>query len=139
MSEDRRHAIFAEGFGSKMTADVEALGENSAVFGPLQAKWTLDLPYGQLWTREAELPRKLRSFAVLGILIGLRQVEEIKAHVRMGIANGLTRRDFEEIVYSAVFYGGFAIAETAKAAILQAFSEIEAEGRTIPEAEPAHG
>jgi alkylhydroperoxidase/carboxymuconolactone decarboxylase family protein YurZ len=134
MSEtpDRSHAIFAEGFGQKMTDDVEALGDSREGFGPLQAKWTLDFPYGQLWTREEELPRKLRSFTVLGILIGLRQVEEIKAHVRMGIANGLTRQEFEEIFYSAVFYGGFPIANTAKAAILQAFAEIEAEGRTIP-------
>ncbi|MCW1428673.1 carboxymuconolactone decarboxylase family protein [Novosphingobium sp. JCM 18896] len=129
---DPRHAIFAEGFGRAMTEDVEALGENRETFGPLQAKWTLDLPYGELWTREEQLPRKLRSFTVLGILIGLRQPEEIKAHVRMGLANGLTRQEFEEIFYSAVFYGGFPIANTAKHAILEAFAEIEAEGRTIP-------
>lgn len=126
------HAIFAEGFGQAMTDDVAALGENSDTFGPLQPKWTLELPYGELWTREEQLPRKLRSFTVLGILIGLRQPEEIKAHVRMGLANGLTRQEFEEIFYSAVFYGGFPIANTAKRAILEAFAEIEAEGRTIP-------
>lgn len=130
---DQRHAIFAEGFGRKMTDEAEALGESRGeAFGPLQAKWTLDLPYGELWTREEQLPRKLRSFTVLGILIGLRQPEEIKAHVRMGLANGLSRQEFEEIFYSAVFYGGFPIANTAKHAILEAFAEIEAEGRTIP-------
>lgn len=131
-TDGQRHAIFAEGFGQAMTDDVAALGENSDTFGPLQPKWTLELPYGELWTREEQLPRKLRSFTVLGILIGLRQPEEIKAHVRMGLANGLTRQEFEEIFYSAVFYGGFPIANTAKRAILEAFAEIEAEGRTIP-------
>ena len=130
--EDERHAIFAAGFGKAMTDDVEALGESRDTFGALQPKWTLELPYGELWTREEQLPRKLRSFTVLGILIGLRQPEEIKAHVRMGLANGLTRQEFEEIFYSAVFYGGFPIANTAKRAILEAFAEIEAEGRTIP-------
>ncbi|HEX8057408.1 MAG TPA: carboxymuconolactone decarboxylase family protein [Novosphingobium sp.] len=124
--------IFASGFGQSMTDDVAALGESRDTFGPLQSKWTLELPYGELWTREDQLPRKLRSFTVLGILIGLRQPEEIKAHVRMGLANGLTRKEFEEIFYSAVFYGGFPIANTAKRAILEAFAEIEAEGRTIP-------
>lgn len=130
---DQRHAIFAEGFGRAMTDDTEALGQSRGeAFGPLQAQWTLDLPYGELWTREDQLPRKLRSFTVLGILIGLRQPEEIKAHVRMGLANGLTRQEFEEVFYSAVFYAGFPIANTAKTAILEAFAEIEAEGRTIP-------
>jgi 4-carboxymuconolactone decarboxylase len=129
---DKRHAIFAEGFGQKMTDAVAALGDNGDGFGPLQPKWTLELPYGELWSREEQLPRKLRSFTVLGILIGLRQVEEIKAHVRLGLANGLTRQEFEEVFYSAIFYGGFPIANTAKAAMLQAFAELEAEGKTIP-------
>ncbi len=128
---DQSHAIFAAGFGRKMTDEAVALGESGEGFGSLQPKWTMELPYGQLWTREAELPRKLRSFTVLGILIGLRQVEEIKAHVRMGIANGLTRQEFEEIFYSAIFYGGFPIANTAKRAIIEALAEIEAEGTTI--------
>jgi alkylhydroperoxidase/carboxymuconolactone decarboxylase family protein YurZ len=130
-ASDKGQAIFAEGFGRKMTQDAVALGEAGEVFGALQPKWTMDLPYGQLWTREEQLPRKLRSFVVLGILIGLRQPEEIKAHVRMGLANGLTQQEFEEIVYSAVFYGGFPIANTAKRAITEALAEIEAEGRTI--------
>ena len=129
---DQGHAIFAEGFGQAMTEEAVALGQSGEGFGPLQPKWTMELPYGQLWTREEQLPRKLRSFVVLGILIGLRQPEEIKAHVRMGIANGLTRQEFEEIFYSAVFYGGFPIANTAKAAIREALAEIEAEGSTIP-------
>lgn len=126
-----KHAIFAEGFGRKMTEDVAALGASSE-FGALQPKWTLEFPYGELWNREEQLPRKLRSFTVLGILIGLRQPEEIKAHVRLGIANGLTRQEFEEVFYTAIFYGGFPVSNTAKAAILEAFAELEAEGKTIP-------
>ena len=129
---DDTHAVFVSGFGQQMTDSAKAMANSDEVFGPLQPKWTLEFPYGQLWNREDRLPRKLRSFTVLGILIGLRQPEEIKAHVRLGIANGLTRQEFEEVFYTAIFYGGFPISNTAKAAILEAFAEIEAEGGTIP-------
>ena len=134
MSEsiDKGHALFGEIYGKEMADGCKAFGESGEGFGSLQAKWTLELPFGQIWTREEQLPRKLRSFAVIGMLIGLRQVEELKMHTRMGIANGLTRQDFEEIFYSALVYGGFPIANTAKAAFLEAFAEMEAEGKTIP-------
>lgn len=129
---DKGHALFAEVFGKEMADDALAFGNSGEGFGSLQAKWTMEFPYGQIWTRDEQLPRKLRSFAVLGMLIGLRQVDEIKMHVRLGVANGMTRQEFEEVFYSALVYTGFPIANTAKAAILEAFAEMEAEGKTIP-------
>jgi alkylhydroperoxidase/carboxymuconolactone decarboxylase family protein YurZ len=134
MSEDieRGQALFAEIYGQDMADGCRAFGESGQGFGSLQAKWTLEFPFGQIWTRDEQLPRKLRSLAVIGMLIGLRQTAELKMHTRMGIANGLTRQDFEEIFYSALVYGGFPIANTAKEAFLEAFAELEAEGKTIP-------
>ena len=134
MSDDseKGYALFGEIYGSELADGCKSFAESEAGFGSLQAKWTLDFAFGQIWTREEQLPRKLRSFAVLGMLIGLRQPEEIKMHVRMGVANGLTRQDFEEIFYTALVYTGFPIANTAKAAMLEAFEEMAAEGKTIP-------
>ena len=129
---EKGHALFAEIYGKDMADGCRAFGESGQGFGSLQAKWTLELPFGQIWTREEQLPRKLRSFAVLGMLIGQGQVEEIKYHTKMGIANGLTRTEFEEIFYSTLVYAGFPAANTAKAAMLEAFAELEAEGKTIP-------
>jgi alkylhydroperoxidase/carboxymuconolactone decarboxylase family protein YurZ len=43
----------------------------------------------------------------------------------MGMANGLTRREIEEIFYTAIPYSGFPAANAAKAAMLEAFEELE--------------
>lgn len=129
---DKGQALFAEIYGQDMADGCRAFGESGEGFGSLQAKWTLEFAFGQIWTRDAQLPRKLRSLAVLGMLIGQGQVDEIKYHTKMGIANGLTRVEFEEIFYSALVYAGFPAANTAKAAMLEAFAELEAEGMTIP-------
>jgi 4-carboxymuconolactone decarboxylase len=134
MSEniDKGHALFAEIYGKDMADGCRAFGESGQGFGSLQAKWTLELPFGQIWTRDEQLPRRLRSFAVLGMLIGQGQYDEIKYHTKMGIANGLTRSELEEIFYSALVYCGFPAANTGKAAMLEAFAELESEGKAIP-------
>lgn len=131
MSDDaigRGQALFAEIYGEDMAARCRQFAEGNQGFGPLQAKWTLELPFGQVWTREEQLPRKLRSLVVLGMLIGQGQTEEIKYHTKMGLKNGLTRQELEEVFYSAIPYCGFPIANTAKAAMLAAFAELDAEG-----------
>lgn len=131
-SIDRGQALFAEIYGQDMADGCRAFGDSGQGFGSLQARWTLEFPFGQIWSRDDKLPRKLRSFAVIGMLIGQGQVEEIKYHTKMGIANGLTRTELEEIFYSAMVYCGFPAANTAKAAMLAGFAELEAEGKTIP-------
>jgi len=122
---ERGLELFEEIYGREMAEGVKAFGQEGAGFGSLQAKWTLEFPFGQIWTREEQLPRKLRSLAVIGMLIGLRSYEEIKYHTKMGIANGLTRQELEEVFYSALPYCGFPIANTAKAAMLAAFEELD--------------
>jgi alkylhydroperoxidase/carboxymuconolactone decarboxylase family protein YurZ len=43
----------------------------------------------------------------------------------MGITNGLTRKELEEIFYTAIPYAGFPAANVAKAAMLQAFADLD--------------
>jgi alkylhydroperoxidase/carboxymuconolactone decarboxylase family protein YurZ len=61
------------------------------------------------------------------MLIALRATDEIKTHTKMGIANGLTRKEMEEIFYTAIPYAGFPAANVAKAAMLSAFAELDAQ------------
>jgi 4-carboxymuconolactone decarboxylase len=89
----------------------------------------MEWPFGELWTREEQLSRKMRSLAVLGMVIGLRSFEEIKYHTKMGLANGLTRQELEEVFYSALPYCGFPIGNTVKSAMLEAFAELDAEAK----------
>lgn len=62
------------------------------------------------------------------MMIALRQTEEIKYHARMGMANGLTKTEIEEILYSAVPYVGLLAANVAKAAMVEVFKEQEGDG-----------
>jgi 4-carboxymuconolactone decarboxylase len=119
--------VFREVYGDEQADGLRAFTESGEGFGVLQAQWSMEWPFGELWTREEQLSRKMRSLAVLGMCIGLRSYEEIKYHCKMGIANGLTRQELEEVFYSSIPYCGFPIANTVKSAMLAAFAELDAE------------
>jgi alkylhydroperoxidase/carboxymuconolactone decarboxylase family protein YurZ len=127
MSEAREKglALFAEVYGPEMADGIQRHIASSDDFGVKQAEWTLDWAFGSVWARP-ELDRKLRSCAVIGMLIGLGAAEELRFHTRMGIANGLTRKELEEIFYTAIPYAGFPAANVAKKAMLEAFAELDA-------------
>lgn len=129
---DKGLTLFREWYGDEMAEGTRTYALGDEGFGPLQAKWTLEFPFGQIWTREEHLPRKLRSLAVIGMLIGQGQAGELKLHVKIGVRNGLTRRELEEVFYTALPYCGFPLANSAKTAMMDAFVELEAEGVTIP-------
>ena len=122
--------IFAEIFGEDMAQGLKAHMESDTAFGAMQSQWTVEFPFGSVWAREG-LARKARSCAVIGMLIGLRAHDELVCHVKMGIRNGLSRRELEEIFYTAIPYAGFPAAQHAKKAMLQAFAEIDAETQAV--------
>ena len=124
-AHERGLAIFREVYGDAMAEGISAYIAGAQGFGVEQARWSLEWAFGSVWTREA-LARKLRSCVVLGMLIGGGHREELRFHTRMGIANGLARTELEEIFYTAIPYCGFPAANTAKAAMLEVFAEIDA-------------
>lgn len=116
--------IFGEVYGEAAAA---AAGQHVAgdSFGVDQARWAMEFAFGTVWVREG-MERKMRSAAVLGMLIGLRQEDEIYHHTKMGLANGLTRQEIEEILLTSVPYCGLPASNVAKAAMLRAFRELDA-------------
>jgi len=50
------------------------------------------------------LDAKQRCLVAIGILIALRQTEQLKNHIRIGLTNGLTVRQIEEATIEAVAY-----------------------------------
>lgn len=115
-------AVFAEVYG-KDTAESLDHYMNSGRFGAEISRWAMDLPFGQIWPRQ-QLDRKMRSCAVLGMVIALRQTDEIRYHTKMALANGLTQQEIEEVLYSTVPYCGIPAANVAKAAMLGAFEDL---------------
>ena len=117
--------LFTEIYGEAAAAGTQAAALNTELFGSEQSRWTIEFAFGEIWTRPG-LERKLRSCVVLGMLIAARQAEEIKYHTKMGMKNGLSRTELEEIFYTALPYVGFPAAQSAKRAMLEAFAELEA-------------
>ena len=111
--------VYGDAAADGVTKFIETEG-----FGVEAAKWALDFAFGTVWARD-RLERKMRSCAVLGMLIALRQFDEIGYHTKMGLANGLTRVEIEEIFYSSIPYCGLPASNVAKAAIIKAFKEID--------------
>jgi 4-carboxymuconolactone decarboxylase len=116
--------FFGEVLGAQSEKDLRrAIAEGSGGFGHETAKLSTDFAFGTIWTREG-LERRQRSLVVLGALIALRQPDEIKYHVRIALANGLTVKELEEVLYQTIPYVGFPAANAAKAAMREALREL---------------
>ncbi|MCT2400199.1 carboxymuconolactone decarboxylase family protein [Novosphingobium mangrovi (ex Huang et al. 2023)] len=125
-SREKGLAIFGEIFGEDMARVTREHMASSTAFGAKQSEWTIDFAFGEVWSRDA-LSRKARSCAVIGMLIAQRAYDELVYHTRTGMKNGLSRREVEEIFYTAIPYCGFPAAQNAKKAMLQAFAEMDGE------------
>jgi len=72
----------------------------------------------------------LRSLVTIGILIALRQTDELKNHLSLGLSNGLTVREIEEALLQAAAYPGFPAARVASNALSEVLDGLEsASGR----------
>ena len=84
----------------------------------------------QLEEREVVRLRDMLMWSRKAIFIlGQRSFDEIKYHTIMGVANGLTRAEIEEVFLSTIPYCGFPAANTAKAAISEGFKLLEEAGK----------
>jgi 4-carboxymuconolactone decarboxylase len=115
--------FFSEIRGAERAADMrEAIGKDA--FGSAMLALAVGFSFGAVWTRPG-LDRKQRSLVTLGILIGLRQTEEFKNHVRIGLTNGLTVSEIEEVLIQAAAYAGFPAAHVAGNAAAQVLRDLE--------------
>jgi alkylhydroperoxidase/carboxymuconolactone decarboxylase family protein YurZ len=121
--------IFGEVYGDDQAEGLRRYVGAGEGFGVLQAQWAMEWAFGTIWARDEQLPRKLRSCAVLGMVIGLGTYDEIKYHTKMATANGLSREEIQEIYYSAIPYCGLPKSNIAKAAMIAGFAELEEEAR----------
>jgi 4-carboxymuconolactone decarboxylase len=119
--------IFGEVYGEDQADSLRSYVGKGEGFGVLQAQWSMEWAFGTVWAREEQLSRKMRSCAVLGMVVALGTYDEIKMHTKMGTANGLTKEEIQEIYYSAIPYCGLPRSNTAKAAMQEGFREIEEE------------
>jgi alkylhydroperoxidase/carboxymuconolactone decarboxylase family protein YurZ/AraC-like DNA-binding protein len=95
---------------------------DSGDLGSTLMAMSMEFVFGQIWSRDV-LDAKQRSLVTIGILIALRQTEELKNHVRIGLTNGLTVCQIEEATIQAAAYAGFPAAHAASNAIREALRD----------------
>ena len=71
---------------------------------PLQRLVT-EYCWGAVWGRD-ELPRRTRSMLNLAMLAILNRPNELKAHVRGALRNGVSREEIREVLLQVAIYGG---------------------------------
>src|ERR1700693_1905928 len=61
--------------------------------------------FGEIWGRPG-LDRKTRSIVTLSMLTGLNRPNQIRAHVKGAIANGVSKEELKELFLQAAIYCG---------------------------------
>ena len=61
--------------------------------------------FGEIWGRPG-LDRKTRSIVTLSMLTGLNRPNQIRAHVRGAITNGVSKDEIKELFLQAAIYCG---------------------------------
>lgn len=82
-----------------------ALARNAGSDGEELQKHITATVWGSVWTRDG-LSKRDRSLLNIGMLVALRATEELRGHVKGGLANGLTREEITEAVLHASGYCG---------------------------------
>ena len=81
--------------------------------------------YSEVWT-DPELAPRDRSLITIACLIAMNHANELPAHLRRAIQNGLTQAELSAAITHLAFYAGFPAAITASAYADAAFSEDQA-------------
>ena len=80
--------------------------------------------FGELWQRP-HLDLKLRSMLTIAMLAALGRPNQVRAHVKGALANGVSREEIREILLHAATYGGLPAAVDSFAAAAEALAEAE--------------
>ena len=105
-------------FGENMRAHISSGGFASAI-----ARNSMVHAYTDCWSRPG-LTRQQRSLVTIAALIGLRQPNELRNHIRIGVANGLTVREIEEILIQLSTYVGYPAIASATTAVVEVLREL---------------
>jgi 4-carboxymuconolactone decarboxylase len=97
---------------------------DSGEVGSTMTALAMEFVFGRVWARGG-LDRKQRSLVTIGILIALRQTDELKNHVHLGLRNGLSTHEIEEAIIQAAAYAGFPAAHAASNVLIEVLESLE--------------
>jgi 4-carboxymuconolactone decarboxylase len=75
-------------------------------FAPKFVSLTDDVLFADVWERP-ELSKRDRSLIVISSLVSAGNIDQLSAHIPMGIVNGLTKEEIIEAITHVAFYAGW--------------------------------
>ncbi len=87
----------------KQTAGRNLLGDLAPKFAELND----DVLFGEVWSREEQLSPRDRSMITIAALFSAGLYPQLKSHLEIGKAHGITRQEAVEIVTQLAFYCGW--------------------------------
>ena len=79
-----------------------------------------------MWERPG-LSKRDRSLITVAALVVLYRPEQLPAHLRMAIANGVTKTELSEAITHLAFYGGYPASVSASAIAHETLGKLEDE------------
>lgn len=89
---------------------------------PGLAQLTDDVLFGDVWERP-NLSKRDRSLITVAALAALYRTNELPAHLRRALDNGLTRDELAEAITHLAFYAGWPCAMSAARAAKEVFAQ----------------
>lgn len=87
----------------KQTAGRNLLGDLAPQFAQLND----DVLFGEVWAREEALSARDRSMITIAALFSAGLYPQLKSHLEIGKAHGITKQEAVEIVTQLAFYCGW--------------------------------
>ena len=87
----------------KQTAGRDHLGKLAPQFAALND----DVLFGEVWAREEQLSARDRSIITIAALFSAGLYPQLKSHLVLGKAHGITKQEAVEIVTQLAFYCGW--------------------------------
>jgi len=91
-------------------------------FGAEVGRLAIEQVFGDIWARPG-LGLKLRSIVVIASLATLRARDELKNHLRVGLNNGLTSGELQEILIQLIPYAGYPAVSNALVVAIEVLRE----------------
>ena len=86
--------------------------------------YAVDYVMGDLWSRPQLTPRD-RSLVVIAVLASMGSVDELAAHVEIGLNHGLSREEIDEVVLQVAAYAGYPMAMAASRVVERTFCRLD--------------
>src|SRR5215204_5151376 len=84
---------------------VERSLKNAGAFAMPWQDFITRTAWGEIWG-DPRLPRKVRSFVTLAMMVALHREEEFKLHVRPALRNGVTLEELQALLLQTAIYAG---------------------------------